>query len=1198
CDDSDQNVRETSHEAYRLTEEATGRYDWALDLTHLTLGNFNYRKMSLVRDYDALAKRPDDAALPAFERLFSLDARDVAQPPSGSTEPLAPYVVVPADPTQTAALHWARAGSDFIIQGPPGTGKSQTITNLIADFAGQGKRVLFVCEKRAALDVVFARLAKLGLDEVALLIHDSQTDKRGFIAELAATYERHVASLEQPKPDRQSERSGVLQRMDEPLEALRAFASSMLQPAEGTSASVAELLVQRLELGDVEALAPEVEELLPDHGVWQSGREAVLELARALQEVGESRLLFELPLVRVARSVLDHDRPVNELRDRVLEVRKALDRVRQVGASLALENAGPTIDELRQAVALAESLAELARHGGLELLDTASEASQALDDSQRLHTERTRALTKAQEATRSWRNKLPASDVGPALEQARRLQTVFILFLLFMPVWWRLRRVLREGYDFGAHQIAPTWTAILEALAQEYERAKELEEVEIGVRERFADATLSEIVNLTEHARSDANKTPLQLALRQRWANDPAAPLTELVGVGNALSALEEASARVFTDTGKSSVEELSELCESVSQASDLLPPLLAPLRALFDVDVSVRRAVMSVRLEPQHWDAAISSAALARTFRANRPLARFQHESLLRRCQQLDANYSEWLASNAEAVRAAVRERFQRHLKLSAQPKSALSTDEVQLKQAYTAGRRILEREFKKVMRHKSIRELSSGDTGTVLYDLKPVWLMSPLSISDTINPDEQRFDVVIFDEASQIPLEEAVPVVCRAPQMIVVGDEMQLPPTTFFAGRREIDEASQPAGYDLDAESFLTHAAQKLPSTMLGWHYRSRYEALIRFSNQAFYGGKLLTVPDRELSERREALVVEQVSDGASNASELLRRPISYHRLTCGVYAARRNLAEADYIAELIRGLLKTEPRQSIGVVAFSEAQQDAIEDALRRLAEQDGEFQSSLEAEYEREEDGQLVGLFVKNLENVQGDERDVIILSVCYGPDARGKMLMNFGPINKGGGEKRLNVVFSRAKRHMAVVASINYSAITNEYNEGANCLRRYLQYAEAVSVGDLEVARVASDALNTLGEPPPDDGRHPVVEQLAAELRRRGHTVEVNVGSSGFQVDLALSVQGRRVLAILVDTPRHYAVRNIMDSYHMRPSVLRSFGWSVEWVLSKDWYSEPDACVRRVETALDALNVDSSESGELPPDLGAPASGAG
>jgi hypothetical protein len=360
-------------------------------------------------------------------------------------------------------------------------------------------------------------------------------------------------------------------------------------------------------------------------------------------------------------------------------------------------------------------------------------------------------------------------------------------------------------------------------------------------------------------------------------------------------------------------------------------------------------------------------------------------------------------------------------------------------LKKQYATGRRELEHEFGKSMRYRSIRDLADDETGAVI-DLKPIWLMSPLSVSDTLPLSSTLFDVVIFDEASQIPTEEAIPALSRAQQVIVVGDEMQLPPTSFFsaAGNGEedeilVEEDGERIAINLDSDSLLNQAARNLPATLLAWHYRSRHETLISFSNAAFYDGRLVTIPDR-LRERPLEQLPRPRSDqddaGTLAADLLMGSPVSFHWLEDGVYADRSNQAEARYIAQAVREMLNRETGLSLGIVAFSEAQQSTIEAALEALAAEDPEFSTRLEREYVREDDDQFNGLFIKNLENVQGDERDVIILSICYAPGPNGKMLMNFGPINQRGGEKRLNVIFSRARHRMAVVSSIQADAITN------------------------------------------------------------------------------------------------------------------------------------------------------------------------
>ena len=243
------------------------------------------------------------------------------------------------------------------------------------------------------------------------------------------------------------------------------------------------------------------------------------------------------------------------------------------------------------------------------------------------------------------------------------------------------------------------------------------------------------------------------------------------------------------------------------------------------------------------------------------------------------------------------------------------------------------------------------------------------------------------------------------------------------------------------------------------------------------------------------------------------------------------------------------------------------------MERLAQEDPAFRRRFDAEREREIDGQFVGLLVKNLENIQGDERDVIVLSVCYGHGPSGRMLMNFGPINKSGGEKRLNVAFSRAKHHMAVVSSIRASDITNDYNNGANCLKNYLRYAEAVSGGDGESAQRVLRGMSRW-QTAPEDGEataEPVVDEIAAALLARGLRVDRSIGQSHFRCDLAVCRPGDEGyrLGILVDTASYYDQPDILERDMMRPKLLRDFGWKTAFVLAKDWYEDRQRVLDRL-----------------------------
>jgi len=559
----------------------------------------------------------------------------------------------------------------------------------------------------------------------------------------------------------------------------------------------------------------------------------------------------------------------------------------------------------------------------------------------------------------------------------------------------------------------------------------------------------------------------------------------------------------------------------------------------------------------------------------------RITSSELQRRMENFGIHHRTFLAQNAACIRERTRCQFLEHIRISTLPAGQLTAEEKSFKKVYATGRRELEHEFTKTMRYRSIRDLANDETGLVIRDLKPVWLMSPLSVSDTLPLDPNLFDVVIFDEASQIPVEEAIPALYRAPQVIVVGDEMQLPPTSFFATSRDdesdevlFEEEGERIAIALNADSFLTQSARNLPSTLLAWHYRSRSEALIGFSNAAFYNGQLFTIPDRKLpAPSLGEIRVQTAEEGAQNSDALLERSVSFHYMERGLYTDRRNPTEARYIAEMVRELLRKETGQSIGIVAFSEAQQNEIESALEQLAEEDADFAVRLEAESVREEDDQFCGLIIKNLENVQGDERDIILLSICYGRGPDGRMLMNFGPINQRGGEKRLNVIFSRSKHHMVVVSSIRHGDITNDWNDGALALKRFLRYAEHMSRGENLLAQRVLEEMNALTRQahPQTTASEPVIDQLARALRKQGIQVDTHVGQSRFRCDLALrdgpGTEYR--LALQVDSRAHYANADMIERHFGQPSILRAFGWTILPILAREWLDDPEAVLARI-----------------------------
>lgn len=1168
-------------------------YSWDFDLCSLTLGNFNYRKMSLVRDYNSLIESGRTGA--PFDGLFSLAPR----PPAPEAGPLSleeRFPVVACDPTQLRALTVAATGASYIIQGPPGTGKSQTITNLVADLVAQGKRILFVCEKRAAIDVVYHRLRQRGLHGLVCLIHDSQGDKREFILDLKQTYEGLLSQETAPAPA-EARRRRSLRTLRGGIEPVDSFDQVMRETDDGAGVPLRRLIVRLIALADqVPELAPREEDALPEYRHWAAHAETLRRLGRELREAAPEGIYFRHPLARVSPAMAAVEKPRAEIEARLRSVLSGLDRLgtlcRQEGLALG---ASDTLERFLLWSRYAATVKPLFDRGLLALLNPESAASERLRTAEREREVKAQTLDKARQATQAWRQKLEPDDLAAALDQARALGGSPLRFL--KGDFWRLRKVLNERYDFKRHAVRPSWVQILERLTAEYAAAEALAEVDAAARRDYRhDEGLAAFVTYLDGLRGSVRDLlGGTSAGRDRVLGaDPAVAVAGLLQLQEPLERLQHDLA-VLADTETRSLDDLRRHAGEVLANLGALPAWLPCLAEAAVLPEELQRTLRRQPLPLSSIEAALVAKALADAWRRRRDDARFTGAVLESQAARIGRSFRQWLETNAEVVLHRHRRRFLEHVALSTLPSIRLSKEQDDFKRSYSAGRRELEHEFGKTMRYKSVRGLLAGPAGAVIADLKPVWLMSPLSVSDTLPMDAGLFDAVIYDEASQIPLEEAVPALFRAEQVIVSGDQMQLPPTNFFSASHqgedqlllEDEEDGTVVEYELDGNSFLSHAARNLPSTMLGWHYRSRSESLISFSNAAFYEGGLLTVPERALRAGRGPISVNAPEEGDANVERLLDRPVSFHHLGKGRYDARRNAAEAAYIAHLVRGLLARPERPTVGIVAFSEAQQGQIETALERLASADPAFRGRLEEEYEREEDSQFAGLLVKNLENIQGDERDVIVLSVCYGYGPDGRMLMNFGPINQSGGEKRLNVAFSRAKKHMAVVSSIQYADVKNVYNDGANALRSYLQYTAALSEGDERTAAAVLRAMNPLQARGDTGTEDAVIRELGEALRAAGFEVETAVGQSSFRCPLAVRRPGDTAhrVAVFVDTEDHYQETDVLEREVLKPGLLRSFGWMVCPVLAKDWLEDRKAVIARIERRLDG--EDPVESGPEP-----------
>jgi hypothetical protein len=453
-----------------------------------------------------------------------------------------------------------------------------------------------------------------------------------------------------------------------------------------------------------------------------------------------------------------------------------------------------------------------------------------------------------------------------------------------------------------------------------------------------------------------------------------------------------------------------------------------------------------------------------------------------------------------------------------------------------------IINRESDKHNRHMPVKQLLSV-AGPTALDIKPCFMMSPLTVSQFL-PSEIRFDVVIFDEASQVRPCDAINSIYRGEQLIIAGDERQLPPTSFFAVSNVDDSDVYVEDDHADFESVLKLAqgSAGIESMPLRWHYRSRHESLITFSNQEFYDSELITYP------------------GAVQESDDLG--VHFEYVPDGVYlrgSSRDNPVEAEAVIERVLFHARNHPNLSLGVIAFSEAQASRIGYVLDRRRRENPDLDRYFTA-------SRLDGFFIKNLESVQGDERDIIILSVGYGKDEAGKFSMNFGPVNKLGGHRRLNVAITRARQRVEVVASVKASEFTETGSRGVSVLKKYLDFAER---GLLALVDIDGSG----GEP-----ESPFEVDVLKEIRKMGYDAVPQVGQAGYRIDIGIRnprSPGTFALAVECDGATYHSSRVARDRDRLRQEVLEGLNWKFHRIWSTSWFLDRAGEISRLQSAIEA-----------------------
>ncbi|WP_249755637.1 DUF4011 domain-containing protein [Microvenator marinus] len=1061
--------------------------------------------------------------------------------------------VVDSDSSQLAAIRAALSGNSFVLQGPPGTGKSQTITNLIAQALANNKTVLFVSEKRAALEVVESRLKSVGLGPFTLEVHSDKSSK----AEV-------VKQLEEPLkfawPESSDQWTAHANKLGVARDKLNSHAQRFHAPGpfgESLYATVARLIA--LDARNTPRISLQFGGV-PDQSTYEKQKDAVAEFAARTKRLGD-------PSANAWRYVTHTDWGISWSQ----EVRQQLEDTISKGQDWS-EKLDATVETL---VPNGEMPPEAFEHLGqiAFLLSSCPGVPKELLTGNRDQIEQlVQRVEKDLEDLKTVREQIGQSfdlaiidDAQLAETRARfqRWSQAFFLLAFFMLFFAR-------GHlkSFAHNANLPDNKRISDDLG------KALNARERRARLRDVDSQITQLFGV--HWASES--TPLN-RLRDVWEWAKKYRAT-LVVIREADERVGDRLAEIATDTERLGPEtKLGGLLRSLKAADEAWQEAKRELSSLLKLNdqwavldgyrqLNLARS-WAVELESlQTWcdwlrsGQVVQSLGLERLFE-HASKGELLHEDILPSYERsLREHY--WNARcesdpDLKQFRGHDHERVIEQFRVLDDEAKSVARSEVQARLAARLPERnapgemeVLRKEFSKQRAHKPIRKLFA-EVPHVLLRLKPCVLMSPLSVARFLSVSDQLFDIVVFDEASQIPPWDAIGAIARGKQAIIVGDSKQLPPTSFFSSN-DSDEFAEDEDF-LELESILEQAVVRgVPQLTLNWHYRSRHESLIAFSNFNYYDNRLHVFPSPHHRSAHLGLKWVQVKDGVYDRG-----------------GSRTNRREGEEVVSAILARLKDPELQqkSIGVVTFSSAQQRLILDLLDEARRAHPEIEDFFT-------DAVPEPIFVKNLENVQGDERDVMFFSICYGPDAAGKMTLSFGPLNKVGGERRLNVAVTRARELLVVFSTFHPDQIdVGVTNPSVRQLKLFLDYA-------------ARGKSALIGAAMPDESRgfgSPFEEEVYEALRERGWDVHTQVGVGGFYIDLAVvdpARPGVYLLGIECDGAAYHSAKSARDRDRIRQNILENLGWRIHRIWSTDWWTQRTSQLQRVLGALDEARLESEK----------------
>ncbi len=1124
----------------------------------VVLGHFSFAKYLMWKDLtdrtDALRDNPvvrhlmDTPREPYSTALGFIDPRQLDR----DYKPSDLLTSLPADSSQMAAIATADGGKDFVIIGPPGTGKSQTISNLIGHLLGKRKTVLFVSEKTAALEVVHRRLGQMGLDRFCLELHSNKARKADVLKQLKVAWDAAGLESEADWKQKADELLTLRDRLNRLVDHLHQKHSNGLTVYYAIGRQVRdESLTRRVALSWSTA---------DRHGevALNAMREVVENLSIQANAVGD---VSQSPFHLVQTSAW-----TPQWEARVVERAGAL--------SAAAGDLERVSDAFCEAIGIVPSDHSMTR------LDSLGELARLLLDSHGQPTayalgpdgpEKIEALAEAAGRLKAYANAQASLSCTyePFAWRALNGEDLHRRWTEAESKWWlkrvfAKRRIVKEMRANGArgNPDPQSDASTLANLRREGEAIDGLDQQLLSFKDWSGHETDSDVAEslrrLGERARTAvgkvANDPPTLLDIRGKVrallhdGNDLLAPegsvgriatvflqaleklrletgeFESIAGgsVRQALSVTDRAlqQIREATDTIQARHKELHDWCAWLRRRAEAIDADLLPLvEAVEQGQIPPDEIEETFEAAYCAWwsTAVIEEDDVLRTFSAP------EQDATIKKFRQIDDEFQT----------------------LTAKYIAAILSGALPYEDDVPKGSRwgMLRHEIQKKKQHKPVRKLLE-EAPDILTSLTPCFMMSPLSVAQYLPTDQALFDVVIFDEASQIPVWDAVGSMARGKQVIVAGDPKQMPPTNFFS--RADDDPDGDVDMEGDLESVLDEMlGASIPCRTLNLHYRSRHESLIAFSNDQYYGNELVTFPAPEVDDRAVCLV----------------RPASFYARG----GARHNQGEAKAIVdEIVRRLTHRDSAvqsRSIGVVTFNTEQQTLIEDLLDDARRRCPEIEHAFSGERMDEP------VFVKNLETVQGDERDVILFSVTYGPDRSGHVTMNFGPLNRDGGERRLNVAVTRARSEMIVFSALHPDQIDLSRTQARAVadLKHFLEYAEK-----------RKGILGTAVQGYMNDVESPFEAAVVRELRMKKWQVHPQVGVSAYRIDLGIvhpDAPGRYLAGIECDGAMYHSSAFARERDKIRQSVLEDLGWTIFRIWSTDWWTNKEGAIKKIDDAL-------------------------